>query len=336
MAATPRQPSRPTPPSRGSSAYRRAPGLPPVVNGYSVTIISPTNGIKTRDRRPDITVVGTSVLGPVDIQVEWRTAVATQSTPTGPWVPAPTYVSEFLGSVSGSPQVLEPPADLTYFTWYYRARAGDKSSNTWGSWSPQYWLDVYPILGSASEYVDMNIGVVLPIVLDSTVAYLDINVGVEPESPLDELVRYLNINVGVMPQWRVGAEYSEMNVYQPTGPLLSAHYSDINAVSGETPAPHIWWVRPEQGREGYVFNIYGHGFGEFQNQYDGIVKLGNLTCQIVRWEVVARSALSDADLKIIHGMGLDPDQITVEHGWLVAVVPSGAVSSNIRVILEDD
>lgn len=335
MAARARR-NHPRPPARrGGAAYQRARPTIPFTNGFSVQILSPVNGFHSRDRRPDITVVGvSSLLSPVDLQIEWRT---TKAVWTGTaWTPTPTYTSEFLDSVSGSPQVMEPPTDLAYFTWWYRARAGDKDTNTWSEWSPQYFLDVYPILGSATEYIDLNIGVLQPVVLDTATAYLDMNIGVFPHTELTTLVSYLDINVGVMEHLKIAAEYLNLNIYQPTGEYQAAIYADLNMVSDETPVPHIWWVRPEQGKEGYVFNIFGHGFGEFQNQYDGIVKLGNLTCAIARWEVVPRSALTDADLRIIRGMGLDPDEITVEHGWVVAIVPTGAVSSMVQVVLEDD
>lgn len=309
---------------------------PQVVNGYTVQVVSPVNGIHTRDRRPDITVLGTGPGATIDIQVEWRTTRATQSTPPlGPWAPTATYTTEFLDAGSGTPQAVEAPTDLTYTTWWYRARVGDKDANIWGEWTGQFWLDVYPILGSTSEYIDINIGVETPTHLDSTVSYLEMNIGIEPTEMLDT-IQYAEMNVGVSENLKLAAEYSTLNVFPPTGEYLAAHYSALNVVTDETPVPHIWWIRPEQGKEGYVFNIYGHGFGQFQNEFDGIVKLGNLTCAITRWEVMPRSALTDADLKIMHGMGLDPDEITVEHGWIVAIVPTGAVSSMVTVVLEDD
>ena len=39
--------------------------------------------------------------------------------------------------------------------------------------------------------------------------------------------------------------------------------------------------------------------------------------------------------EIVKGQGVDPDKITPEHGWIVAVVPSGAVSSMVQVVLEE-
>lgn len=278
--------SRP-PARRGGAAIRRALRIPPVVNGYSVEILGPNNGYSSRDRRPDVTVVGyASVATTLDLQVEWRTELAVYNSVTQIWSPAPTQTTTILGAVSGSPQVAEPPNDLTFTTWWYRVRAGNATTNIWGAWSGQQWLDVYPILGSTSKYIDANIGVLNPTTIVATVAYLDMNVGVEIKDPVPNVAAYLPMNVGVQDKLKLSAEYLTLNVYPPTGKYQAATYLDLNTVADQTPVPHIWWIRPEQGKEGYVFNIYGHGFGDFQNQYDGKVRIGNLVCSIARWEKI--------------------------------------------------
>ncbi len=279
--------NHPRPPARrGGAVFRRALRKPPLVNGFGIEFVSPVNGYHSRDRRPDLLVIGHSLLGtPVDIEVEWRTQKAFRSTPLDPWLPAPTYVSSFPGAVAETPQIIEPPVDLTFTTWWYRGRVGNSSTGTWSDWSSQYYLDVYPILGSTAEYVDINIGIEQPSTIDVLAAYLDMNVGIETTSLLP-LVRYLDLNVGVESKLKLAAEYMNLNVYPPTGTYQAAVYTDLNMVTDETPVPHIWWIRPEQGKEGYVFNIYGHGFGAFQNEYNGEVRLGNLVCSISRWEIV--------------------------------------------------
>jgi len=289
--------NHPRPPARrGGAAFQHALRTPPLVNGFGIEFVAPVNGFHSRDRRPDITVIGYSLVGtPVDIQIEWRTQMATQPgsnpTPTTPWVPSPTYTVNLSDVISGTPQVTEPPTDLGYQTWWYRGRAGDADTNTWGEWSPQKFLDVYPILGSTTEYIDINIGVEQAATLDLLAAYLEMNVGVETVSPLP-VARYLNLNVGIESNLKLAAEYMNMNVFPPTGDYQAAVYTDLNAVTDETPVPHIWWIRPEQGKEGYVFNIYGHGFGAFQNEYDGEVHLGNLVCAIARWETVPAAVVA--------------------------------------------
>ena len=230
-----------------------------------------------------MTLRGTSTANSsVDIQVEWRTQSAIRNGSS--WTPQPTYLTTLLGAVSGTDQVVEPPADLTYTTWWYRARAGNSSTSVWGDWSAERFLDVYPILGSVAEYVEINIGIENVPTLNA-LAYLEMNIGVSDASVFS-LVKYLQLNVGVMSGSKLAAEYTNLNVYPPTGRYKAAAYTDLFTVSNETPIPHIWWIRPEQGREGYVFNIYGHGFGSAVTAFNGRVKLGNLVCAIARWEVV--------------------------------------------------
>lgn len=279
--------SNPRPPARrGGAVFHRALMAPPPVNGFLIQITDPINGFHSRDRTPIITVVGTSVIAsPVDIQIEWRTVQATQQTPISAWVPVPTYTVNIADAISGTPQFTEPPTDLLYQTWWYRARAGDIDANIWGGWSPQYFLDVYPILGSTTEYVNINIGIETLPKLAFAAAYLEMNVGVGNNDKI-VLTRYLEMNVGVGSSLKLAAEYSNLNVYPPTGEMKAAVYTDLNMVTDETPVPHIWWIRPEQGKEGYVFNIYGHGFGAFQNEHNGEVRLGNLVCSIARWQIV--------------------------------------------------
>ena len=278
--------SRP-PARRGGAVARRALRLPPTVNGYSSLILGPNNGFASRDKRPDVTVVGyASVVTALDLQVEWRTELAIYNSSTQVWSPPPKQTTTLLGAVSGSPQVMEPPNDLTFTTWWYRVRAGNATTNVWGAWSAQQWLDVYPILGSTVKYIDANVGVLNAATISKAVAYLEMNVGVELKATLPSTAAYLPMNVGIQDNLKISAEYITLNVYPPTGKHQAATYLDLNMVTDQTPTPHIWWIRPEQGREGYVFNIYGHGFGDFQNQYDGKVRIGNLVCPIARWEKV--------------------------------------------------
>ena len=279
---------RPQPPRRGSAVYRRALLPLPPVNGFTTQILAPVNGASTRAKRPILTVVGTSAISdPVDIQVEWRTVKATQAgtnpTPSTPWLPAATYTTTLEDAVSGTQQSIQPPADLLYTTWWYRVRTGNSTTNVWGAWTPQFFLSVYPVMGSAEKYIDMNVGVENAAVLNA-VAYIEMNVGVVV-TPEELTAAYIEMNVGLDKQFKIAAEYLDMNIFQQLAAYKTAEYSDLNVVTDETPLPHIWWIRPEQGREGYVFNIYGHGFGSFQNEFDGKVMLGNLECVISRWEI---------------------------------------------------
>lgn len=292
--------SRRRPPARrtGFEVFRLASPrlIPPPNNGFSVTILGPVNGFASRDRTPDVTVVGTSVLAsPVDIQVEWRQQRAIQAgtspTPSTPWTPAPVYTTEVAAAISGTPQSIEPPTDLPFGTWWYRARAGSIETGLWSDWSIQYYLDVYPVLGSTVEYLEVNIGVE-PLQALNAHAYFDLNIGVGNEQELAAFLAYFDLNIGAEVRSKLAAEYTHVNIYTPTGTYRASAYTDLNALTDLTPTPHIWWIRPEQGREGYVFNIYGHGFGDFQNQHNGTVMLGNIACAIARWERVPAELLS--------------------------------------------
>jgi hypothetical protein len=330
------------PPSNKTSvSVQKAPffKVPPIVNGFYATLDSPVSGFSTPDRTPNITVTGNStILSPVDIQVEWRRQETYQTStypiPEGSWSLPPVYTNEVLGAISGTPQFISAPTDLEYKTWWYRARAGNKTTNTWSTWTTQKWLDVRPVLGSTTHYIDLNIGVTDPPLFGAYV-YIDMNVGLDT-SAASSLVStsYIDMNVGVQPKPMGTVAYTDMNV----GPVIifnraAVQYADMNVRSDITPTPHIWWIRPEQGRWGYGFNIYGHGFGSFQNEYDGVVKLGDFTCQVVEWQEIP--AVSPPDT-IVRADDPEDDIIKPEHGWIFVIVPSNSVTAMVRVILEDD
>lgn len=328
-----RQPRR-TPSRRGSWSYVRPPKPLVAVNRYLITVQAPPNGATVRSLTPTITVLPVSELStPVDVQVEWRTQPPWYNPDTYTWIPSPTYVSEYLAAASDFPLEVTPPGPLSYTTWFFRARAGSKTLDLWSDWTASArYVDVNPILGSTTSYIEMNVGAT-GLEWAGAVAYLDLNVGVEQEDAAAAVLAYSDMNVGVDPKWKQTTSYSDMNVYPPTGEYLPAGYADMYVLV-ERPTPHIWWIRPEQGREGYVFHIFGHGFGQQVNEYDGSVWLGALECQVVRWVTVPQSATTPEEMRITRGSGLESDDITVEHGWITVVVPPGAVTALVRVVLE--
>lgn len=272
-------------PRRGAGAYLRAPQPVPPFNGYATVMTAPVTGFSTPARRPTITVVGTSTVNaPVDIQLEWRMVFWDKYTN-----PPAVYTSEVIGAVSGTPQSLDPPADLTYRTWYYRARTGNKSTNTWGLWTEQKWLNVRPTLGSTATYIDVNIGVTDP-PINGAYAYIDMNIGTDPSAQVMVLNSYIDLNVGIEKVFSEAFAYADINVGLQRVLADAFAYADINVADG-TPAPHIWWIRPVQGKDGYTFNIFGHGFGAFKNEYTGKVMLGNYVCDISSWKIVPSAIL---------------------------------------------
>lgn len=272
---------RPRPRPRSGAWWGAALKLAPFINGYRATILAPVNGAWVRDRRPDITVVGENTgFGAVDIQIEWRSTIG------GPVV----YTSNFFGAVAGTPQILEPPSDLAYYNWYYRARAGDYATNTWSAYTGTQYLTVYPLPGFAHRYLDINIGVENIDPVRTIAAYSDLNIGFGAFNESDGFA-YLDFNIGLEPQPRVATEYLEMNVVPQMGPYEPATFMDVNVTSG-TPTPHIWYVQPQIGPQGLMFRIVGNGFGVSQGQYNGRVFLGDLECPIQSWVDVPETATS--------------------------------------------
>lgn len=314
---------------RGQATYARRRWLDLFVNDYRVTILSPDNGAGVSSTTPTVVVKPESLAEtPVDVQVEWRTQQPTRNA-AGLWSPNPTYATSHTGVASGTTLDVSPPAPLLQTSWFYRVRAGSQVSGLWTDWtSPARYLDVQAVLGSTAAYTDMNVGVTQTFD-GSVIAYSDMNVGAEEVLPT--LARYSDLNVGLNPGWLLSARYTDLNVYPPTGEFLTAKYSDLNVDSTLRPIPHIWWIRPEQGREGYVFHVYGHGFGAFQTEWDGKVVLGALVCPVIRWERI--TALDPPD-QIMRADDPVNDLRDPEHGWITVVVPVNAVSGMVQVVLE--
>lgn len=320
---------RPDPARRSRSTQARGVWVPPPVNGYAAEILSPEIGHRTQDRTPEILVQGTSILGePVDLQVQFAQQRSRDGVMTNP------QTAEILAAGSGTAQSVVPPNDLEFTTWWVRARAGLAANNVWSAWTPDQWFDVLPVLGSISGYADLNIGVGAPAALGAA-AYLDLNVGVEAPPPLDA-VAVVDLNVGVVDLVLAVLRYVDLNLspLQVLDPA-AVRYLDLTVLVGR-PVPVIWWIRPEQGREGFVFNIYGHGFGAFQNEYDGQVLLGDLVAPINRWERVAEIDPGPDGHRIVRAADPVDDEITPEHGWIVAVVPEDAVSAPVKIVLRSE
>lgn len=95
-------------------------------------------------------------------------------------------------------------------------------------------------------------------------------------------------------------------------------------VTSATPTPHIWYVFPAFGREGWEFRIVGYGFGDTQGTYSGSVTLNGLAVGVISWELVAQTS---ADLTI--------DQVTNTaepiHQLIRASVPDEAQSGLVIV-----
>lgn len=274
------------PARRGMAVVRQALRLPPFINDYRAWIDNPPSGGSSNDVSQELTLIGQSRSGaPMDLEVEWRRQQAIE-TATNFWQPVPVYTVLVSGAASDELTYSPPPTDLAYGTWWVRVRAGNATTATWSAWSPQSWFDVRPVLGSWTQYIDLNIGTLDP-PMPNTFVYVEMNVGVPPAVFEESQIHtYLEMNVGVGPRVLGLTAYSDLNVGPKFDPYVAMAYTDLNVDLTVTPTPHIWWIRPERGKEGYVFNIFGQGFGAHQNEYDGSILLGNLVCEANRWELV--------------------------------------------------
>lgn len=138
---------------------------------------------------------------------------------------------------------------------------------------------------AAVQYSDLNVGVENVSPINRAVAYTDFNIGLEEFDERDG-VAYSSFNVGLEVRPHVAVEYSDVNIYPAPGRYKRGAYVDFNVDPTATPVPHIWFVRPQQGKEGLIFNIIGQGFGTTKPEFDGKVMLGDLECTVTQWTTV--------------------------------------------------
>jgi hypothetical protein len=99
-------------------------------------------------------------------------------------------------------------------------------------------------------------------------------------------------------------------------------------VDTTTPTPHIWYLFPTFGREGWEFKIVGYGFGDTQGEHTGTARLNALAVGIISWAVFA---------EVGSGMEIDPaiDLANPIHQEIAATVPTGGVSGLVFVETDD-
>ncbi len=99
-------------------------------------------------------------------------------------------------------------------------------------------------------------------------------------------------------------------------------------VEATTPTPHIWYLFPTFGREGWEFKIVGYGFGDTQVEHTGTARLNALAVGIISWAGLAEVGL---------GMEIDPaiDLANPIHQEVRATVPTGGVSGLVFVETDD-
>lgn len=291
--------------------------------GFTVELTNdPINGYQTTDTLPDFSFIARS----------WDEAVMTAQ---AQWACDSAFTlnvqTRDLATVyHGIVTTTEPNVVLaTSWRWYYRVRAG--RGGTWSSWSSVKYVEVISVSTTAIAYIDMNVGSSTSVHSDGA-SYIELNVGVAEPPELDA-VQYVDLNVGVLvPDYINGVQYVEINIgVTVTYGLPWAYYIELD-IGTDRPEPVIWWIRPDWGREGYVFNIFGHGFGQYQNAYDGEVLIGGHLAPIAAWDrIPAVDPVPVDGPKIVQGPLESDERIDVEHGHIVAVVPPGLSPGEVSV-----
>jgi len=145
----------------------------------------------------------------------------------------------------------------------------------------------------------------------------------------DEQRRYLHhlANVGVsFTPTDVTTPGPDDDAFAPDGDIIEfrRYLHHLANITTDTPTPHIWYVFPSFGREGWEFRIIGYGFGDTQGTYTGSATLDGLGLSILTWQLIAESS---ADLTI------DPIADIAEpiHQEIRTQVPVGGTSGLVIV-----
>jgi len=157
--------------------------------------------------------------------------------------------------------------------------------------------------------------------------YLYINVGVDISHD-QSTAETLTLNTGVdIEHDQAAAETVTANVGVDAEHDQAATGYIYTFQTGDVPTPHIWYLRPNFGREGWEYKVVGHGFGATQGTYAAAqVLLNTLGCSIISWATIAAT-----DTYPTHHIDENNDDVTVEHEEIRAIVPTGATSGLVTV-----
>ena len=271
--------------------------------------------------RPGALVAWTGGTGPFDVTHEWDTVNTFDS----------GALLQDVNAGATSPDVGTPPGDLgpAGTDWFYRVTVTD-TSDAAATTSPTSTLVFFdPVAVARFLYLLANCGVGFA--------------GDEPGggwgpapdgAPADgdpiDFARFLyllaNCGVGFDPTdtppggWGTGGEPGDGYTID-FDRFLYLLAGDVNT---DTPTPHIWYVFPSFGEEGWEYRIVGYGFGDTQGTYSGTVTLNGLASGVIAWTAVAEAS---PDLTI------NPTTDVAEpvHQLVRAVVPAGATSGPVIV-----
>lgn len=100
-------------------------------------------------------------------------------------------------------------------------------------------------------------------------------------------------------------------------------------IDTSVPTPHIWYLRPNFGREGWEFKIVGHGFGATQVTYDQAkARLNDLECGVIAWAKINGTANA---LNAARTIDPNADVADPEHEEIRVTVPVGGQSGLVFV-----
>jgi hypothetical protein len=153
--------------------------------------------------------------------------------------------------------------------------------------------------------------------------------GGEPDGNVIDFRRYLTLDGEV----GVGFDPTDGTTWETVPPdgftLDFRRYLTLDAlVDTTTPIPHIWYLFPTFGREGWEFKIVGYGFGDTQGEHTGTARLNALAVGIITWAGFAEVAST---------LVIDPALDIAEpvHQEVRATVPVGGTSGLVFVETDD-
>lgn len=195
---------------------------------------------------------------------------------------------------------------------YWRARAGDNSTSSWGAWYSS--TTEYQTGQSAYEYVWQNTGY----------SATDGRLGHE----------WVWENLGVLiDETGLGHEYAWLNgsvLLTPSGDGWEQVW--MNNDDAVHPIPHIWFVEPSSGRPNDGVTLIGFGFGPLQATYTSHVEVdlgdgaGWQTVGVVTWQrFPADSDMYGPDREIRIGK-VDP-----QHDEVGLLIPALAIPPGMLV-----
>jgi hypothetical protein len=234
---------------------------------------------------------------------------------------------------AANPDTGTPPADMgpAGTPWFYRVTVTD-TADAAATVSPVKTLNWYdPQTRTRYLYQLANVGLGFTPTDDPAGGWGPAPAAVGPDGNTIARRRYLyqlaNVGLGFDPTDTPAGGWGEGGA--PGDGLTISFRRYLYLLAGDvdttTPTPHIWYLFPTFGREGWEFRIVGYGFGDSQAAFGGSATLNGLAVAVISWELVAAT-----------GLAIDPLDDTAEpvHQLIRATVPAGG-SSGLVIVCTD-